>query len=97
MTTVPHPRLHRPASAWTPEHDTDGSVTHAMGPSLWEPGIDLYTAWDSNAGPQAYDEDGNVIATGDLLKYAVQLLRLHDELRRAQRQHELAARQEARN
>lgn len=87
MTTVPHPRLHRPASAWVAEHDEHGHQTHAMGPSIWEPGIDVYTATDAHHGPRAYDADGNVIATGDLLKYAVQLLRLHDELRRAQRQH----------
>lgn len=74
------------SSAWTAEHDENGSVTHAMGPSLWEPGIDIYTAWDSNAGPQAYDEDGNVIPAGNLLKYAVQLLRLHDALRAAQKE-----------
>lgn len=97
MTTVPHPRLHRPASAWTAEHDENGRVTHAMGPAIWEPGIDVYTATDAHHGPRAYDADGNVIATGDLLRYAVRLLQVHDVLLRAQRQHELAARQEARN
>lgn len=83
------------SSAWTAEHDENGRVTHAMGPAIWEPGIDVYTATDAHHGPRAYDADGNVIATGDLLKYAVQLLRLHDELRRAQRHHNLAARQAA--
>ena len=87
MTTVPHPRLHRPASTWTAEHDENGHQTHAMGPSIWEPGVDIYTASDPHSGPRAYDADGNVIPAGDLLTYACKLLRLHDELRRAQRQH----------
>lgn len=73
-------------SAWTAEHDENGRVTHAMGPAIWEPGTDVYTATDAHHGPRAYDADGNVIATGDLLKYAVQLLRLHDALRAAQKE-----------
>ncbi|MFD3800020.1 hypothetical protein ACFWQJ_02820 [Kocuria palustris] len=96
MTTVPHPRLRRPASGWTAEYDENGHQTHSMGPSLWEPGVDIYTASDPHSGPLAYDADGQVIPCGDLLTYACKLLRLHDELRRAQRHHELAARQEAR-
>lgn len=83
------------SSAWTAEHDENGSVTHAMGPSIWEPGVDIYTASDPHRGPQAYDADGNVIPTGDLLKYAVRLLQIHDVLLRAQRQHDLANRQAA--
>ncbi|MCM3332529.1 hypothetical protein [Kocuria palustris] len=82
-------------SAWTAEHDENGHQTHAMGPSIWEAGIDIYTASDPHRGPQAYDVDGNVIPTGDLLKYAVRLLQIHDVLLRAQRQHDLANRQAA--
>lgn len=85
MTIAPKSTPIQPPT-WTPEHDTDGSVTHAMGPSIWEPGVDIYTASDPHRGPRAYDVDGNVIPTGDLLKYAVQLLRLHDALRTAQKE-----------
>lgn len=95
MTTVPHPRLRRPASAWTAEHDENGRVTHLMGPSLWGRGVDIYTASDPHSGPQAYDADGNVIPAGHLLGYACRLLRIHDALRTAQRQHERASRPEA--
>ncbi|MEX5248111.1 UNVERIFIED_CONTAM: hypothetical protein RF649_02125 [Kocuria sp. CPCC 205295] len=95
MTTVPHPRLHRLASAWVVEHDENGRQTHAMGPSIWEAGVNIYTASDPHHGPQAYDADGNVIPAGHLLGYACRLLRIHDALRTAQRQHELASRPEA--
>lgn len=75
------------SSAWTAEHDENGRVTHAMGPSIWEPGVDIYTASDPHSGPQAYDAEGNIIPAAKLLHYSVKLLRLHDELRRAQRHH----------
>ena len=83
-------------SGWVAEHDENGHQTHAMGPSIWEPGVDIYTASDPHSGPQAYDADGNVIPAGDLLRYAVRLLQVHDVLLRAQRQHDLVSRQEAR-
>lgn len=94
MTMPAHSTPVQP-STWTAEHDENGRQTHLMGPSLWERGVDIYTASDPHHGPRAYDADGNVIATGDLLKYAVRLLQIHDVLLRAQRQHDLANRQAA--
>lgn len=93
MTIAPKSTPIQPG--WVAEHDENGHQTHAMGPSLWEPGVDIYTASDPHHGPRAYDADGNLIPAGDLLRYAVQLLRLHDELRRAQRQHDRKSRQAA--
>lgn len=91
MSVTTNPTPVQP-SAWTAEHDEHGRPTHLMGPSIWEPGIDIYTASDPHHGPQAYDADGQVIPCGDLLRYACKLLRLHDELHRAQRQHSQEAR-----
>lgn len=90
MTIAPNSTPNQPG--WVAEHDENGDQTHAMGPSIWEAGVDIYTASDPHSGPQAYDADGHLIPAGDLLRCAVQLLRLHDELRRAQRQHTQEAR-----
>lgn len=90
-------RFLRAEPEWAPEYDPVTGEHFAMGPSIWEPGIDLYTATDPHSGPQAYDTDGNLIPAGDLLRYAVRLLQVHDVLLRAQRQHDLVSRQEARN
>ena len=88
MSVIANPtRFRHPEPEWAPEYDPETGEHFAMGPSIWEAGIDIYTSTDAHNGPRAYDADGNEIPAGDLLKYAVQLLRLHDELRRAQRQH----------
>ena len=74
-------------SGWVAEHDENGHQTHAMGPSIWEAGIDIYTASDPHSGPQAYDAEGNIIPAAKLLHYSVKLLKLYDVLLRAQRHH----------
>lgn len=85
VTIAPNRTVTQPPT-WTVEYDPETGKSFAMGPAVWEPGIDIYTALDSHAGPRAYDADGNVIPTGDLLRYACRLLRLHDALRTAQKE-----------
>ena len=96
MTIAPHRTSVNPPENWTAEYDDHGHITHWMGPSLWVPGIDIYTASDPHHGPQAYSADGEVIPTWHLVKYAVKLLRLHSELTAAQAAYARhASRQEA--
>ncbi|ROZ63830.1 hypothetical protein EDL96_05705 [Kocuria soli] len=96
MSVTANPtRFRRTEPEWAPEYDPATGEHFAMGPAIWEPGIDLYTATDAHHGPQAYDADGHLIPAGDLLRYAVRRLQIHDVLLRAQRQHDLASRQAA--
>lgn len=93
MSVTVNPTRHRrPEPEWTPEHDPETGEHFAMGPSIWEAGIDIYTSTDAHNGPRAYDANGTEIPAGDLLRYACRLLQIHDELRRAQRQHAQEAR-----
>lgn len=49
-----------------------------MGPGICEPGLDVYLEWTTNHGVRVFTGDGIEIQQQDLLKYAVQLLKLFD-------------------
>lgn len=49
-----------------------------MGPGVVEPGLDVYLEWTTDHGVRVFTGDGLEIQQQDLLKYAVQLLKLLD-------------------
>lgn len=49
-----------------------------MGPGVVELGLDVYLEWTTEHGVRVFTGDGIQIQQQDLLKYAVQLLKLYD-------------------